>query len=164
MFVLCGGLGALGILFSYLYNKFQNDKGYNIILTENQANTYNDAKTSKEPRQFWMTLEDEYIPAPESPCLLSFYNLVTNRKFDSFVMFLIIFDNVVLSMDHYNQTETFDAIVYYLRLVVLLFFIVEMVVKWLSWGKHYFRNAWNYLDMLVVITGILGKRSLNVNV
>lgn len=157
LFVLCGGLGALGILFSYVFNKFREDKGYGIILTENQASTYAATKTSKEPKQTWMTLEDEYIPAPDSPCILAFYNVITNQKFDACVMLLILLDNVILSVEHYQMHEHFEIVITYMRLAILLLYVAELIVKLIAWGKHYFRNGWNYLDLLVVISGLFGK-------
>ncbi|ODM95617.1 Sodium channel protein 1 brain [Orchesella cincta] len=154
VFLFIGAFGALGILFSYIYNKFQEDKGCDMLLTEDQAAKYTEAKTTKEPKQAWISLEGDYVPPPLSPCLLSFYNMVTNVKFDSLVMVIIILDNVILSLDQYQIYPNLDMVITCMRLAILLLYTIEMIVKLVSWGRHYFRSVWNWIDLFVVVSGI----------
>ncbi|CAL8093901.1 unnamed protein product [Orchesella dallaii] len=155
LFLFVGALGPLGILFSYIYNKFQQDNCFDILLTENQADTYNQAKTSKQPKQAWIALESDFVPPPVAPCLLSFYNLVTNIKFDAAVMVLIIVDNIILSVVHDPMYPNVQMVLTCLGMAILLLFFVEMIVKLVAWGRHYFRSVWNWIDLIVVVSGII---------
>lgn len=165
VFVLMGGLGALGIVFSYMFKKFHDDKGYSLILTECQANTYTEAKNIRRPSGSWFRMARQDLTPPESPCMQSFFKIVTSEKFGIFIVALIIFDSVLVSMDYYTLEPNFETVIVSLRHAVLALYVVEMILKIVVYGKEYFRNGWNYLDMLVVITGILsnGQKSTLVN-
>jgi len=155
IFAFVGAFGALGILFSYIYNLFQEDKGYDILLTEGQAAKYADTKSSKESNQSCTALESEIVPPPPpgSHCLQCVYNFVTNAKFDAVVLVLIIIDNVVAASDYYYIHAHHATFIRITRYAILLLYIVELIVKIMAWGRHYFRSGWNWLDFLTVLIG-----------
>jgi len=81
---------------------------------------------------------------------------VTNVKFDAAIMILIIIDNVVLSLEHYRMSAAFETNVGLARLLILILFIVEMLLKLVTWRNYFFSSWWNWLDIFVVATGITG--------
>lgn len=89
--------------------------------------------------------------------------LVTQASFDHFILFLILLNSVGLMVyDHrapdasgFNgfQNEILD-------IVLTIFFTLEFMLKVVAWGlimdRHsYLRDAWNWLDFIVVISALL---------
>jgi len=155
-FMFVGAFGAMGILFSYIYKQFQDQRGCAILLTEDQAKEYTKAKTNTRSMNSLVRLESEFVPPPKSECLLSIYNFVTNVKFDAIVMLIIIIDNLVLSVDHYPMGTEHDNIWMIVRSGIMILFITEMIVKLVAWRQYYFKSWRNWLDFIVAVIGIIG--------
>lgn len=89
--------------------------------------------------------------------------MLKNRWFERFIMLLIILNSVTLAAYDYNdrnnltsRNKIIDNITYFLNIC----FIIECVLKLLAKGliRHkssYFRDGWNIMDFIIVITAII---------
>jgi hypothetical protein len=87
--------------------------------------------------------------------------------FDRFILLLIIFNSALLSAYQYRDQEaTVNKVMEAVDPVLLVFFCLEMTVKIVSIGffkdRHsYLRDGWNWLDFVVVVSGIVGVLPLD---
>ncbi|KAJ8983096.1 hypothetical protein NQ317_007139 [Molorchus minor] len=72
--------------------------------------------------------------------------IVTNKKFDMVIMLFIGLNMLTMTMDHYQQKETFTKVLDYLNMIFI----------YLHSRYHYFTEPWNLFDLVVVILSILG--------
>eukprot|EP00930_Biecheleria_cincta_P038314 TRINITY_DN2632_c0_g4_i1.p1 TRINITY_DN2632_c0_g4~~TRINITY_DN2632_c0_g4_i1.p1 ORF type:complete len:1915 (+),score=307.93 TRINITY_DN2632_c0_g4_i1:101-5845(+) len=89
--------------------------------------------------------------------------LVCHWAFEKFVLFLILLNSICLAAyDHRSSPDTGFNMVSdrYIDPILTVFFTLELVLKVIAFGfildkKSYLREAWNWLDFIVVITAIL---------
>lgn len=85
------------------------------------------------------------------------FEIVTNKKFDMFIMLFIGLNMLTMTMDHYQQKETFTMVLDYLNMIFIVIFSTECLMKMFALRYHYFTEPWNLFDLVVVILSILGK-------
>lgn len=85
------------------------------------------------------------------------FEIVTNKKFDMFIMLFIGFNMLTMTLDHYQQKETFSMVLDYLNMIFIVIFSTECMMKIFALRYHYFTEPWNLFDSVVVILSILGK-------
>lgn len=85
------------------------------------------------------------------------FEIVTNKKFDMFIMLFIGLNMLTMTMDHYKQTATFSMVLDYLNMIFIVIFSTECMMKMFALRYHYFTEPWNLFDSVVVILSILGK-------
>ncbi|CAD8183288.1 unnamed protein product [Paramecium octaurelia] len=84
------------------------------------------------------------------------FNLISNRYFDGTIIFLIIFNVVVLSLNYDESSSNYNSILENLNLCFNFIFIGECILKIIAYGpRGYFRNSWNQFDFFVVLTSAL---------
>lgn len=76
------------------------------------------------------------------------------------IMLFIGLNMLTMTMDHYNQTETFSNTLDYLNMIFICIFTSECLMKVFALRYHYFVEPWNLFDFVVVILSILGKVQL----
>lgn len=64
---------------------------------------------------------------------------------------------LTMTMDHYQQTDTFSNTLDYLNMIFICIFTSECLMKVFALRYHYFVEPWNLFDFVVVILSILGK-------
>lgn len=84
------------------------------------------------------------------------FEIVTNKKFDMFIMLFIGLNMLTMTLDHYQQKETFSMVLDYLNMIFIVIFSNECLMKIFALRYHYFREPWNLFDLVVVILSILG--------
>lgn len=72
------------------------------------------------------------------------------------IMLFIGFNMLTMTLDHYQQTETFSMVLDYLNMIFIVIFSTECMMKIFALRYHYFTEPWNLFDSVVVILSILG--------
>lgn len=73
-------------------------------------------------------------------------------------MVVLIFLNLVTMMVETEQQSLMkEMILYWLRFVFILIFLIEFLLKISSLRKHYFACGWNILDFVVLVASITGE-------
>lgn len=76
------------------------------------------------------------------------------------IMLFIGFNMLTMTMDHYQQSQTFSDVLDYLNMIFIAIFSSECLMKIFALRYHYFVEPWNLFDFVVVILSILGKSIL----
>lgn len=87
------------------------------------------------------------------------FEIVTNKKFDMIIMLFIGFNMLTMTLDHYQQKETFSMVLDYLNMIFIVIFSSECLMKVFALRYHYFVEPWNLFDFVVVILSILGTNN-----
>jgi len=85
------------------------------------------------------------------------FEIVTSKKFDMIIMLFIGFNMLIMTLDHYNMTDTWRSILDNLNLIFICIFASECFLKVFALRWYYFKEPWNLFDFVVVIMSILGK-------
>ncbi|KAG8438803.1 hypothetical protein GDO86_005119 [Hymenochirus boettgeri] len=82
---------------------------------------------------------------------------VVNSTYFEYLMFvLILLNTICLAMQHYGQSCSFKEAMNILNMLFTGLFTVEMVLKLIAFKpKHYFCDAWNTFDALIVVGSIV---------
>ena len=83
--------------------------------------------------------------------------------FENFIIFLILFNTIVLAIYDYEDRDnltTYNQKLEYIGEVLTILFAIEMTIKIVAQGfiihkNSYLRDVWNWLDLIVVVTGIM---------
>ncbi len=82
--------------------------------------------------------------------------VVDHKAFQGFILFIIVFNSVVMGV------ETISGLPDKVQLVLGLFnniclwiFLLEMLLKFLAYGMDYFKDPWNWFDMIIIGTSLL---------
>lgn len=73
------------------------------------------------------------------------------------IMLFIGFNMLTMTMDHYQQSETFGNVLDFLNMIFICIFSSECLMKIFALRYHYFVEPWNFFDLVVVILSILGE-------
>lgn len=85
------------------------------------------------------------------------FEIVTDKKFDMIIMLFIGLNMLTMTLDHYQQTETFSTVLDYLNTIFIVIFSSECLSKIFALRYHYFVEPWNLFDFVVVMFSILSK-------
>lgn len=89
--------------------------------------------------------------------------MAISTKFDGVVVFLIVSNIVVMSMQHYGQSATFDFTLTTANYIFTSIFALDVTIKLLGLRQHYFYDPWNVFDFIVIILSLIGNTILTVN-
>lgn len=89
--------------------------------------------------------------------------------FENIIILLIFLNSIILAIYDYNDRDNltpYNQVLEEIGKVFTIAFAVEMVLKILAMGfiihkNAYLRDAWNWLDFIVVITGIMEMMELS---
>merc|ERR550534_2056663 len=103
-----------------------------------------------------------YVFGPRSRIRRLCMRLIADPWFDRFVLLLIIANSFILAIqNHRAGTEAWEyQLLNDTELGFLTLFGLELVVKVIAMGfcmdpRSYLRDEWNWLDMVVVVSGVL---------
>nr|XP_032652259.1 voltage-dependent L-type calcium channel subunit alpha-1C isoform X16 [Chelonoidis abingdonii] len=90
---------------------------------------------------------------------------VVNSTYFEYLMFILILLNTIcLAMQHYGQSCPFKQAMNILNMLFTGLFTVEMILKLIAFKpKHYFCDAWNTFDALIVVGSIVDIAITEVN-
>uniref|UniRef100_A0A8B9E574 Voltage-dependent L-type calcium channel subunit alpha n=1 Tax=Anser cygnoides TaxID=8845 RepID=A0A8B9E574_ANSCY len=102
---------------------------------------------------------------PKNPYQYKFWYVVNSTGFEYIMFVLIMLNTLCLAMQHYGQSKLFNDAMDIMNMVFTGVFTVEMVLKLIAFKpKHYFTDAWNTFDALIVVGSVVDIAITEVNV
>nr|CAD7424705.1 unnamed protein product [Timema monikensis] len=154
-FIIFGSFFTLNLFIGVIIDNFNEQKkkaggSLEMFMTEDQKKYYNAMKKmgSKKPLKA--------IPRPRWKPQAIVFEIVTNKKFDMIIMLFIGLNMLTMTMDHYQQSDSFSNVLDYLNMIFIVIFSSECLMKIFALRYHYFKEPWNLFDFVVVILSILG--------
>ncbi|XP_070246877.1 voltage-dependent L-type calcium channel subunit alpha-1D isoform X6 [Myotis yumanensis] len=133
----------------------QGEKEYkNCELDKNQRQCVEYALKARPVRRY----------IPKNPYQYKFWYVVNSSPFEYMMFVLIMLNTLCLAMQHYEQSKMFNDAMDILNMVFTGVFTVEMVLKVIAFKpKHYFTDAWNTFDALIVVGSVVDIAITEVN-
>ncbi|XP_073498442.1 voltage-dependent L-type calcium channel subunit alpha-1F [Phyllobates terribilis] len=101
---------------------------------------------------------------PKAKFQYKFWSMVNSTGFEYIMFVLILLNTIALAMQHYEQSQPFNYAMDILNMVFTGLFTVEMVLKLTAFRpKHYFCDAWNTFDALIVVGSLVDIAVTEVN-
>ena len=77
--------------------------------------------------------------------------IVDSSVFQGIILFVIVFNSVIMGIETIrNLSDSAVSTLATINMVCLIIFIVEIVVKLLAYGLDYFKDPWNWFDVIIV--------------
>uniref|UniRef100_A0A6I8NKM7 Voltage-dependent L-type calcium channel subunit alpha n=1 Tax=Ornithorhynchus anatinus TaxID=9258 RepID=A0A6I8NKM7_ORNAN len=93
---------------------------------------------------------------PKNPTQHRVWAAVNSTAFEYIMFVLILLNTIALAMQHYEQTAPFNYAMDILNMVFTGLFTAEMLLKIIAFKpKHYFCDAWNTFDALIVVGSLV---------
>ncbi|XP_059690549.1 voltage-dependent L-type calcium channel subunit alpha-1F [Gavia stellata] len=103
-----------------------------------------------------------YIPKNRSQYRV--WAMVNSTAFEYIMFVLILLNTIALAVQHYEQSKPFNYVMDLLNMVFTGLFTVEMVLKIIAFKpRHYFCDAWNTFDALIVVGSVVDIAVTEVN-
>ncbi|KAK2588265.1 hypothetical protein KPH14_004294 [Odynerus spinipes] len=154
-FIIFGSFFTLNLFIGVIIDNFNEQKkkaggSLEMFMTEDQKKYYNAMKKmgSKKPLKA--------IPRPIWRPQAIVFEIVTDKMFDMIIMLFIGLNMLTMTLDHYQQSDTFSNVLDYLNMIFIVIFTSECLMKIFALRYHYFKEPWNLFDLCVVILSILG--------
>ncbi|XP_077328493.1 voltage-dependent L-type calcium channel subunit alpha-1F [Lithobates pipiens] len=101
---------------------------------------------------------------PKAKYQYKVWYMVNSTGFEYIMFVLILLNTIALAMQHYEQSQPFNYAMDILNMVFTGLFTVEMVLKLIAFRpKHYFCDAWNTFDALIVVGSLVDIAVTEVN-
>uniref|UniRef100_A0A8C4YE62 Voltage-dependent L-type calcium channel subunit alpha n=1 Tax=Gopherus evgoodei TaxID=1825980 RepID=A0A8C4YE62_9SAUR len=132
--------------------------GFVIVTFQEQGEQeYKNCELDKNQRQCV-----EYIP--KNQYQYKVWYVVNSTYFEYLMFVLILLNTICLAMQHYGQSCPFKQAMNILNMLFTGLFTVEMILKLIAFKpKHYFCDAWNTFDALIVVGSIVDIAITEVN-
>ncbi len=106
-----------------------------------------------------------YIFPQTNPFRIMCMQLITNKHFDHFILFLIVVSTMRLLIDTFVEGDFSDILFAYSDLFFNIAFLCEMILKIISLGfcmdeGSYLRDSWNQMDLTIVIFSLIDFPSI----
>ncbi|KAL4505974.1 hypothetical protein ABPG72_013735 [Tetrahymena utriculariae] len=155
IFILVGSFFLINLFVGVIFLNFneaqKNERQSSLFLTEEQ-------KRWIEFQQMIIGVKAEFsqsvVPTQKLPRIT--YNIITNQKFEIFIMILIVSNILTMAMAYEGSPSTYDSVLEYINLFFTSCFILEIIMKFIAFGiKGFFANDWNKFDLFVVFSSII---------
>ncbi|XP_051757898.1 voltage-dependent L-type calcium channel subunit alpha-1D isoform X9 [Ctenopharyngodon idella] len=101
---------------------------------------------------------------PKNPHQYKFWYVVNSTGFEYVMFVLIVLNTLCLAVQHHGQSRLFNYAMDILNMVFTGVFAVEMILKLVAFKpKHYFADAWNTFDALIVVGSIVDIAITEIN-
>uniref|UniRef100_A0A671KEM4 Voltage-dependent L-type calcium channel subunit alpha n=1 Tax=Sinocyclocheilus anshuiensis TaxID=1608454 RepID=A0A671KEM4_9TELE len=101
---------------------------------------------------------------PKNPYQYKFWYVVNSAGFEYVMFVLIVLNTLCLAIQHHGQSRLFNYGMDILNMVFTGVFAVEMILKLVAFKpKHYFADAWNTFDALIVVGSIVDIAITEIN-
>ncbi|KAI3378578.1 hypothetical protein SNEBB_007102 [Seison nebaliae] len=154
-FIILGSFFTLNLFVSVIIDNFNVlKKKYEegllaMYLTANQRKYYVTMK------KMMKKLPQKSINRPQNRFRAQLYDIVTNNRFEMFIMFAILINMIVLATEHHDQNAIYEKIQHYVNIMFIAFYTLEAVIKLIALSKDYFRSGWNIFDLLICFVSIM---------
>ena len=83
--------------------------------------------------------------------------LRSNKAFELFVIFIIIFSALVIGAKTYEISSTMLRFVHYLDWLITFIFLTEIIIRFIGeeHKKNFFKHGWNIFDTLIVTISLI---------
>ncbi|XP_046727174.1 calcium channel, voltage-dependent, L type, alpha 1F subunit isoform X2 [Silurus meridionalis] len=134
--------------------------GFVIITFRDQGEAeFKNCELDKNQRQcveYALKAQPLKLYIPRNPVQYKFWSMINSTGFEYIMFVLILLNTVTLAIQHYEQSKLFSYVMDILNMVFTGLFTVEMIVKLLALRlKHYFTDAWNSFDALIVVGSVV---------
>ncbi|XP_035863982.1 calcium channel, voltage-dependent, L type, alpha 1F subunit [Sander lucioperca] len=130
-----------------------------ITFREQGEQEYKNCELDKNQRQcveYALKAQPLKLYIPKNPVQFKFWSIINSTGFEYVMFVLILLNTVTLAIQHYEQSKTFSYIMDILNMVFTGLFTVEMLLKLLALRlRHYFVDAWNSFDALIVVGSVV---------
>ncbi|XP_057213136.1 voltage-dependent L-type calcium channel subunit alpha-1D isoform X3 [Triplophysa rosa] len=101
---------------------------------------------------------------PKNLYQYKFWYVVNSTGFEYVMFVLIVLNTVCLAVQHHGQSRLFNYAMDILNMVFTGVFAVEMILKLVAFKpRHYFADAWNTFDALIVVGSIVDIAITEIN-
>uniref|UniRef100_A0A8B9LEY0 Voltage-dependent L-type calcium channel subunit alpha n=1 Tax=Astyanax mexicanus TaxID=7994 RepID=A0A8B9LEY0_ASTMX len=102
---------------------------------------------------------------PKNRYQYKFWYVVNSAGFEYVMFVLIILNTLCLAIQHHGQSHLFNYAMDILNMVFTGVFTVEMILKLVAFKpRHYFADAWNTFDALIVVGSVVDIAITEINV
>uniref|UniRef100_A0A8C5D5S1 Voltage-dependent T-type calcium channel subunit alpha-1I-like n=1 Tax=Gouania willdenowi TaxID=441366 RepID=A0A8C5D5S1_GOUWI len=121
-----------------------------------------EAKRREEKRQRRMEKKRrkaQKLPyyASYGPARLAIHTLCTSHYLDLVITFIICFNVITMSLEHYNQPKSLETALKYCNYFFTSTFVIEASLKLVAFGfRRFFKDRWNQLDLAIVLLSVMG--------
>lgn len=145
-----------GVIISNYYQLKEESQGSGLLTPEQQAYveqmkmmlSVNATVTMKRPRD-----ETPWIRRVR----MAAYRLTVSKRFEWFIMSLILGNTVVLALRHYGEDQTWVDVQEYANAAFAVAFAIEAALKLVAFGpRQYFSVPWNRFDFVLVVASAIG--------
>ncbi|XP_029010904.1 calcium channel, voltage-dependent, L type, alpha 1F subunit isoform X2 [Betta splendens] len=130
-----------------------------ITFREQGEQEYKNCELDKNQRQcveYALKAQPLKLYIPKNPIQYKFWSIINSTGFEYVMFVLILLNTVTLAIQHYEQSKSFSSIMDILNMVFTGLFTVEMLLKLLALRlRHYFVDAWNSFDALIVVGSVV---------
>uniref|UniRef100_A0A3Q4B5N6 Voltage-dependent L-type calcium channel subunit alpha n=1 Tax=Mola mola TaxID=94237 RepID=A0A3Q4B5N6_MOLML len=130
-----------------------------ITFREQGEQEYKNCELDKNQRQcveYALKAQPLKLYIPKNPVQYRFWSIINSTGFEYVMFVLILLNTVTLAVQHYEQSKNFSHIMDILNMVFTGLFTVEMLLKLLALRlRHYFVDAWNSFDALIVVGSVV---------
>lgn len=95
------------------------------------------------------------------------FRIVQSNKFEYFIIFIILFNTLLLCMDYLHSPELYGEVINDFNICFVVIFTLECIFKMIAYGFRYFwHENWNKLDLAIVVLSLisLDPKIFNFNV
>uniref|UniRef100_A0A3Q2DPQ5 Voltage-dependent L-type calcium channel subunit alpha n=1 Tax=Cyprinodon variegatus TaxID=28743 RepID=A0A3Q2DPQ5_CYPVA len=142
-----------------------------ITFREQGEQEYKNCELDKNQRQcveYALKAQPLKLYIPKNPVQYKFWSIINSTGFEYVMFVLILLNTVTLAVQHYEQSKTFSYVMDILNMVFTGLFTAEMLLKLLALRlRHYFVDAWNSFDALIVVGSVVdisGEDSSRVSI
>lgn len=149
-FILNLFIGVIIENFNRLKQQYEDSGALGMFLTPGQRSWVNTLKKTyyRKPRK--------QFKRPQNKIRAWLFDFILQKKFEVFIMSVILINMVTMMMEHNNQTENFTAALRYLNYIFTGIFIIEAIIRLLALRLDYFKLGWNVFDFIIVVFSIVG--------
>nr|XP_021334158.1 voltage-dependent L-type calcium channel subunit alpha-1D [Danio rerio] len=134
--------------------------GFVIITFREQGEAeFKNCELNKNQRQcvyYALKAQPIKIYIPKNPSQLKFWKIINSSQFEYIMFVLILLNTLTLAVQHYEQSKLFNSVMDILNMIFTTLFTVEMIIKLMALRPyHYFIDAWNSFDALIVVGSLV---------
>ncbi|GAA6106826.1 voltage-dependent L-type calcium channel subunit alpha-1D [Tachysurus ichikawai] len=134
--------------------------GFVIITFREQGEVeFKNCELNKNQRQcvyYALKAQPIKIYIPKNPSQLKFWRIINSSQFEYIMFVLILLNTLTLAVQHYEQSKLFNFVMDILNMIFTTLFTIEMIIKLLALRPyHYFIDAWNSFDALIVVGSLV---------
>ncbi|XP_078393826.1 voltage-dependent L-type calcium channel subunit alpha-1S-like, partial [Cetorhinus maximus] len=138
-----------------------------ITFREQGEKEYQNCELDKNQRQcveYAMKAQPLRLYIPKNRYQYKVWYMVNSTGFEYIMFVLILLNTITLAMQHYEQSDPFNYAMDILNMVFTGLFTVEMLLKIIAFKpKHYFCDAWNTFDALIVVGSVMDIAVTEIN-